>query len=56
MSMTSHIQELRRKHASLSEQVELEQRNPSSDGLHIAELKKQKLKIKEEIERLSIHA
>ena len=56
MSMTSHIQELRRKHATLSEQVELEQRKPAADGLHIAELKKQKLKIKEEIERLSMHA
>ena len=52
MSMTAHIQELRRKHASLSEQVELEQRNPGSDALQIAALKKQKLKLKEEIARL----
>lgn len=56
MSMTAHIQELRRKHATLSQQVETEQRKPASDGLQIAELKKQKLKIKEEIERLSTHA
>ena len=52
MSMSAHIQELRRKHASLSEAVEMEQRKPGADGLHLAELKKQKLKLKEEITRL----
>jgi hypothetical protein len=53
MTMASHIQELRRKHDSLSTQVEVAQRNPATDGLKIAELKKQKLKLKEEITRLS---
>lgn len=53
MSMSSHLQELRRKHATLSEQVELAQRSPSSDDLQITELKKQKLRLKEEIQRLS---
>lgn len=53
MSMTSHLQELRRKHEHLSERVEQAQRSPSVDGLEIAEMKKQKLKLKEEIERLS---
>lgn len=53
MSLTSHLHELRKKHEALSDQVELEQRSPASDTLHIAELKKQKLKIKEEIERLA---
>ena len=53
MSMTSHLQELRRKHEHLSERVEKAQRSPGVDGLVIAELKKQKLKLKEEIERLS---
>lgn len=53
MSMTSHLQELRRKHEHLSERVEQAQRSPGVDGLVIAELKKQKLKLKEEIERLS---
>lgn len=52
MSMSAHIQELRRKHATLAEQVEMEQRKPGADGLHIAALKKQKLKLKEEISRL----
>ena len=53
MTMMSHLQELRRKHQSLSERVEREQRNPGTDGLQIAEMKKQKLRLKEEIQRLS---
>lgn len=53
MSLSSHITELRRKHEHLSEQVEMAQRSPGIDDLHISELKKQKLRLKEEIERLS---
>jgi len=51
--MSSHLNELRKKHQNLSEKVEHEQRNPSSDGLHIVDLKKQKMRLKEEIWRLS---
>jgi hypothetical protein len=53
MSLSSHLQELRKKHQYLSQEVEAAQRSPSVDDLHITQLKKQKLKIKEEIERLS---
>jgi hypothetical protein len=53
MSLTSHLQELRRKHEMLDRQVEAAQRSPSADTLAIAELKKQKLRLKEEITRLS---
>ena len=53
MSVNAHLQELRRKHQNLSARVEEAQRSPSIDGLQVAELKKQKLQIKEEIERLS---
>lgn len=53
MSLSSHLQELKRKHQTLSEAVEHAQRSPSVDGLQIAELKKQKLRLKEEIERIS---
>lgn len=52
MSVSAHLQELRRKHESLSLLVEREQRSPSSDDLRITELKKQKLRLKEEITRL----
>ena len=53
MSLSSHLQELRRKHQELAEQVEVAQRAPGTDGLMIAEMKKQKLRLKEEIQRLS---
>jgi len=53
MSLSSHLQELRRKHQNLSEKVEQAQRSPATDDLAIAELKKQKLRLKEEIQRLS---
>ncbi len=52
MSVSSHITELRKKHQALSEEVELALRSPATDDLHISELKKQKLRIKEEIARL----
>ena len=53
MSLSAHLQELRRKHQALSDQVEAAQRNPATDALSIAEMKKQKLRLKEEITRLS---
>lgn len=52
MSLSSHLVELKKKHQSLSQLVEDAQRAPSTDALHLAQLKKQKLKLKEEIERL----
>lgn len=52
MSMTSHLQELRRKHDHLSSVVEVEQRSPGASDLKIADLKRQKLRLKEEISRL----
>ena len=53
MSVTAHIQELKRKHAALSDAVEAAQQSRGVDGLMVADLKKQKLRLKEEIERLS---
>lgn len=53
MSLSSHLQELRKKHETLSAEVEEAQRTPSFDDLQLTALKKQKLKIKEEIERLT---
>jgi hypothetical protein len=53
MSLSSHLQELKRKHSALSVAVEEAVRAPGIDDLHIADLKKQKLRIKEEIARLA---
>lgn len=53
MSLNSHLLELRKKHQSLSEEVEKAQASPAFDDLAIMDLKKQKLRLKEQIERLS---
>lgn len=53
MTVASHLQELRRKHDHLSDIVEQAQRCPATDALKISDLKKQKLRLKEEITRLS---
>ncbi len=55
MSLSSHIEELRKKHQSLSTAVEAAQRSPAADNLEIARLKKQKMMVKEEISKLSTH-
>ncbi|SEW39795.1 hypothetical protein SAMN04488515_2632 [Cognatiyoonia koreensis] len=56
MNLSSRLQELKKKHAHLSTSVEQLQRSPATDDLEIAKLKKQKLAIKEEINRLSVSA
>ena len=53
MSLSSHLQELKRKHQVLSDAVEEAQRAPGSNDFDIADMKKRKLRLKEEIERLS---
>ena len=55
MSLSSHVQELRKKHQHLSDAVEAAQRSPAVDDLEVARMKKQKLHLKEEITRLSAH-
>ena len=52
MSLGAHLQELRKKHRALSLRVEEAQRSPSTDDLVVRNLKKQKLRLKEEIARL----
>lgn len=52
MSLSAHLQELKKKHQHLSDAVEAAERSPSTDDLEIRAMKKQKLQIKEEIERL----
>ena len=49
MTISSHLSELKRKHDALSQRVEEAQRSPGSDDLTVVELKKQKLRLKEEI-------
>ena len=53
MSVTSHVEELRRKHQNLSDADERAQKSPGSSDLEITAMKREKLRIKEEITRLS---
>ncbi len=53
MSVTSHLEELKKKHQHLSDAVVKAQRSPSTDDLEITDLKKRKLHLKQEITRLS---
>ncbi len=55
MSLSSHIEQLRKKHQTLSEAVEAAQRYPGMNDTELSQLKKQKLMVKEEISRLSTH-
>jgi len=54
MSLGSHLQELRNKHEELSRQVETAQKSLGADDLEIGEMKKMKLRLKEEIERMQM--
>lgn len=56
MSLGSHLTELRKKHQTLSDVIDAEQRNPASDDLDIKQMKLKKLHLKEEITRLSAQA
>ena len=49
MTMQPRINELKRRHASLDEAINGEAHRPGPDQAALAELKKQKLKLKEEI-------
>lgn len=55
MSLSSHLEELKKKHQSLSVAVEHAQRSPGVSSSEITHMKKQKLRLKEEIARLTIN-
>ena len=52
MSMASHLSALETKHKTLERLIEDELAHPSADETRIGELKRQKLKLKDEITRL----
>lgn len=53
MSVASHVEELRRKHQALSDAVERAEAKPSRDDFDINRMKKEKMRLKEEISRLT---
>jgi hypothetical protein len=52
MAIESHLAELQRRHHALEQEISEALAHPSTDGLKIAELKRRKLHVKDEISRL----
>ena len=52
MSIQSHLAELVRRHQALESEIAEALQHPSIDDLRIAELKRRKLQVKDEIARL----
>jgi hypothetical protein len=53
MSFEAHLAELQKKHGELDRQIDEMLAHPSTDDLEISELKRRKLLLKDEIQRLS---
>jgi hypothetical protein len=54
MSIQAHLAELEKRHQTLEEELQEAMTHPSMDDLKIAELKRRKLLVKDEIARLKL--
>ena len=52
MAVESHISEIADKHRKIQEQIEAEMAHSGWDEMRVAALKKEKLRLKDELERL----
>ncbi len=52
MSLQAHLAELERRHEALEREIEEERVHPAGDDMKVAELKRKKLLLKDEIQRL----
>lgn len=52
MSIQGRIEELSHRHRKLDEEISVEQRRPATDTLTLNRMKREKLKIKEELQQL----
>ena len=52
MTQQSHLAELERKHQALEREIQDAMSHPGTDDLKLAELKRRKLQLKDEIEKL----
>ena len=52
MSLQGRIEELSRRHAKLDDKIHSEQKRPAADPVAVKELKREKLRIKEEMTML----
>ena len=56
MSVDSHLAELERRHEALKREIHEAQSHPGFDEFEVAQLKRRKLHIKDEIAKLQKHA
>ncbi|MDB5593394.1 MAG: hypothetical protein JWM36_355 [Hyphomicrobiales bacterium] len=56
MSMHNHLNELERRHKALEKELETEKLHLSTDDLRLVELKRKKLMLKDQIEKLRANA
>jgi hypothetical protein len=54
MTIQAHLAELVRKHRALEDELAEAMTHPSTDDLKIAELKRRKLLVKDEIQRIRV--
>jgi hypothetical protein len=52
MSIQTHLAELERRHNALEQEIYEAQAHPATDDLKLAELKRRKLQVKDEIVRI----
>ena len=54
MAIEAHVDTLSQRHQELETEISDESKHPSHDDLHLVELKRQKLRIKDQIEELRL--
>jgi hypothetical protein len=52
MSLQSHVAELQRRHQALEKEIQSARIHPATSDRELAELKRKKLQLKDEIEKL----
>ncbi|MCI5074660.1 DUF465 domain-containing protein [Oricola sp.] len=52
MSIEAHLESLLRKHGTLESQISTAMSRPVPDSVELTQLKREKLRVKEEIERI----
>ena len=55
MNLEAHVQKLNEKHANIDHVIHMEEHRPNPDTIRITDLKRQKLRLKEELSRLRSH-
>ncbi|MEO3389134.1 DUF465 domain-containing protein [Mesorhizobium sp. CAU 1741] len=54
MSLASHLEELQRKHGDIEREIDQALAHPSYDDLELARLKRRKLALKDQMEKLRV--